>query len=129
MKKENIRIIYISPGKEAEIIEIENTKAAFRKLLKGNYIEYMPFDDSHVLLAEENGKKGRKKLNRAITDSEGRILDVIVGDFLIMRGNFDEQFYESVDPENEEDRRIFERLRFPHRFYLTEEGEIDARKE
>jgi len=58
----------------------------------GGLIEsYYPYDDPVVLICNEEGKINGLPLNRAIYDEDGKMADIIAGDFFIA-GLGDESF-------------------------------------
>lgn len=128
MKNEYIKVLFVSPGKKARIINTGNRAPAFRKLLKGHFTEYMPFDENHVLVARSEGRALREELNRAIRDDDGNILDVIVGDFFVAGCRYDEDEYSDFDLKSESDRKIYEMLLKPEKFIMKGGRITDAER-
>ena len=87
---EMLRVILCKPGETAEAIEIEDDLESMQELVGGLIQEYMPFHsetdpryDDVAIICNEEGKLMRLPPSRAITDEDGRVMDVIAGPFFI----------------------------------------------
>lgn len=78
-----ISVLLVQPGKAPRMVETADQLPALQKLVGGYIEEYMPFDDPVAIICNEDGKCMGLPLNRAIRDSEGRIMDIIAGDFFL----------------------------------------------
>lgn len=77
-----MKILYIEPGKEPRVMDVEHRLDVFKKLV-GGYIEAVyPWRDPAALVCNEEGKLNMKK-NRVLADENGRPYDVIHGPFFI----------------------------------------------
>ena len=78
-----MKVLLVKPKKKPEVVEIEGSLESLQKMV-GGYIEVTyPFDDPVGLIMNEEGKLLGLPSNRALKDSNGRIYDIIAGDFLI----------------------------------------------
>ena len=67
---EAIRVLFLSPGKKAEMREIEPTLESMQSQVGGMIEEYMPFDDDAAIVCNEEGKMMGLPLNRAVKDED-----------------------------------------------------------
>lgn len=82
-KSETIKVVMIEPGKEAREETIGTSLEELQKAV-GGYIEtYYPFDDSAVIVCNDEGKLNGMKPNRGIYDDKGQMMDIIFGPFFI----------------------------------------------
>ena len=83
MKDETLRVVFVEPGKPAQIKIIPNTLEAMQRAV-GGYIEATyPFSEEVCLVSNEEGKICHLPYNRALRDTNGSILDVIAGSFFL----------------------------------------------
>ena len=89
-KKNTISVVYCKPGECAETVEMEDKLEVMQDLVGGLIQEYMPFHsetdpryDDVAIICNEEGKLMRLPPSRAITDEDGRVMDVIAGPFLV----------------------------------------------
>ena len=76
-------MLLVKPKKKPEVMEIEDTLESLQKMV-GGYIEVVyPFDDPVGLIVNEEGKILKLPPDRALKDCNGKIYDIIFGDFLI----------------------------------------------
>ncbi len=80
-----IKVLMVEPGKKAYEKEIGTSLEEMYSLLDCNLIQtFYPFEDLVVIVCDDEGKlNGTSKPNRAIYDEDGRIVDVIFGNFFI----------------------------------------------
>ena len=84
----NITVLKVEPGREPEVISIENELSAFQLAVDG-YIETVTLPDGCVIICNEEGKLNDSKLNRYFVI--GNIwVNTIFGTFLIARTDEDE---------------------------------------
>lgn len=87
---------------------------------------YMPFtsddprEDDIAIVCNEEGKMNRMPLNRAITDEEGQMLDIIAGPFFICYAPLESETFESLPPDLEE--KYHKKFEQPESFFKTEKG-------
>ena len=99
---EKINVLFISPGKHAEMREIGETLEDMQKAVGGYIEEYMPFEDDVALVCNEEGKMLGLPLNRGITDEKGQLQDIIAGDFFICYAPLESEKFLSLPPDLEE---------------------------
>ena len=121
---DRISVIYIEPGKEPVIKEIDSGLESFQHEVGGDIEATYPFDDPVALLCNEEGKLTGLTLNRALCDGDGEIYDIIAGSFLIV-GCGDEDF--TTVPAELTDKYI-EMFKQPETF-MRYNGEILAIKD
>ena len=132
MNEENtIRVLYLEPEKEARVVEIADDLDAMQELVGGYIEEYMPFDDDVALVCNEEGKMNGLPLNRAVTNENGEIRDVICGSFFLCNALIGSESFLSLTEEQEKKYR--EKFRYPERFYRDGNGiravKFDPKKE
>ena len=117
---ETIRVLFLSPGKKAEMREIEHTLESMQSQVGGMIEEYMPFDDDAAIVCNEEGKMMGLPLNRAVKDEDGRVMDIICGDFFICYAPIESEEFLSLPPEME--KKYKEKFAWPETFMQTENG-------
>ncbi|MBR2674926.1 MAG: DUF3846 domain-containing protein [Mogibacterium sp.] len=85
-ERDKIRVIVCRVDERAEVIEIEDKLEAMREVVGGLIQEYMPLEDEVAIICNEEGKMMGLPLNRGIRSDEGRLQDIIAGDFFICYG-------------------------------------------
>ena len=88
MKKDSItayfcRVSPLSPY-QGTLGEIENSLKSLQWYVKGD-IQAVPLTDGLIIVCNDDGKLLKLPVNRAITDGEGHVLDVVVGNALVVR--------------------------------------------
>ena len=79
-----------------EIVDMDGTLEALQAAV-GGYIEAVyPFDDPVAIVCNDDGKFNGMQPNRALYDTDGEIMDIIAGTFLIV-GLSDDNFAELSD--------------------------------
>lgn len=91
MIEDKIKCLLVEPNKLPEEIEIEKGLKSYQKMV-GGLIEqaYLPFDDSVVIICNEEGKINNMELNRDIGH------DIIAGPFLIVGDDYDNADFKSL---------------------------------
>lgn len=117
---EKITVLYLETGKRARTVEIEDTLEAMQGLVKGPIEEYMPFEDDVAIICNEEGKMRGLPVNRGVKDEEGRLQDVIVGDFFIAYAPIESESFLSLPPDLE--RKYKEKFELPEQLYQTDSG-------
>ena len=74
----NIRVLYVQPGKYPEERVIEHTLAAMQALVGGDIEAVYPWEDNACVVCDDEGKLKHKPLNRPLED-----YDVLSGDFFV----------------------------------------------
>ena len=119
-RKEKLKVIYVEPGKRASVIEIEDSLKAMQSLVGGMIEEYMPYEDDVAIICNEEGKLMRLPPSRAITDEDGRVMDVIAGPFFICYAPLESERFLSM-PEDLE-HQFKEKFEYPEHFFRTDDG-------
>ena len=85
-----VRVIVCRPGETAAIEEIDDSLESMQRLVGGMIEEYQPFYDLQdprvedaAVFCNEEGKLNRLPPSRAVTDEDGRVMDIIAGPFFI----------------------------------------------
>ena len=86
-----VRVIVCRPGETAAIEEIDDSLESMQRLVGGMIEEYQPFydlqdprvEDVAIYCCNEEGKMNGMPPSRAVTDEDGRVMDIIAGPFFI----------------------------------------------
>lgn len=81
---ELLDVLLVSPGEHPKTIRIGAGLEELQKAVGGNIECVYPFDDMAGLIVNEEGKFNGSSLNRALYSEEGKLVDVIAGDFLVI---------------------------------------------
>lgn len=112
-----IKVIFVEPGRYAEIREIDANVASYQRLLNGRIKQICPFEDDVAIVINEDEKFNNTAPNRALI-IDHRIRDILHGNFFIC--GLGEENYESLLPE------LFEKyvnmFYYPERFEIGENG-------
>ena len=126
-KNEILRVILCKPGETAEAIEIEDDLESMQELVGGLIQEYMPFHseadpryDDVAIICNEEGKLMRLPPSRAITDENGRVMDVIAGPFFICYAPIESETFLSLPNDLKEEMR--KKFDLPEHYYRSDEG-------
>ena len=84
MKEQTITILRIAPGKSPETVSIPNTLESLQSEVGGMIEAVYPFPEEVCLLCHGEAKLIGLPLNRALSDEEGSIYDIIAGTFLVV---------------------------------------------
>ena len=91
-----MKILRVEPEKSPEIVEMDGSLASLQAAV-GGYIEAAyPWDDPVAIVCSDDGKFNGLAPNRAIYDTDGEIVDIIAGTFLIV-GLTDDNFGDLPD--------------------------------
>lgn len=82
--------LLVCPMKKPELVTVGDTLESLQDYVGGDVEFYQPFNDSAVLLLNEEGKLRGLPLNRSIENDRGETLDIIAGNFLIINEVNDE---------------------------------------
>ena len=115
-----INVIYVEPGEMARTIEMEDELAEMQKLVGGYIEEYMPFEDDVAIICNDEGKMNGLPLNRAVTDEDGQVMDIIAGPFFIAYAPIESEKFLSLPEELE--AKYKERFDRPEQFFRTDSG-------
>lgn len=76
-------VLYIQVGKKPQVIRIRQVLSEMQRLVGGIISTFSPFDDGSVMIVNDNGKNEGLAFNRAVRDKNGKVIDIIAGDFFI----------------------------------------------
>lgn len=124
-ERDKIRVIVCRTDERAEVVEIDDKLEAMQEVVGGLIQEYMPWEDEVALIVNESGKVSGLPLNRGIRNQDGRVQDVIAGDFFICYAPIESERFLSMPPELE--KKYLEMFDLPEMFMLGD-GEIMAVK-
>ena len=97
MENNKLNVLLVKPGQRPERVWIDAGLESLQKAV-GGYIEAVyPFEEPVAIIADEEGKVKGKELNRGLRTEDGKLYDVICGDFLVV--GLGEDDFESLTPE------------------------------
>lgn len=114
---DTIKVIFVAPGKFAEVREIEASLENYKQILNGPVKQICPFNDDVAIVLNEDEKFNNTPPNRALV-IDHRIRDILHGIFLIC--GLGEENYESLSPELLE--KYTDIFYSPERFEIGENG-------
>ncbi|MCD8153397.1 MAG: DUF3846 domain-containing protein [Clostridiales bacterium] len=117
--EDRIDALLIKPGKLPQPVRI-STELEDLQAIVGGDIEEFALDDTAGLIFNEEGRLNGLPLNRALRDDNGRMFDIIVGDFLVV--GFTEESYSFLTPEQME--KFEKQFHTPETFVKMERGII-----
>lgn len=83
LKEDKITVVLVEPGKYARVAEIATDLGSLQAAVGGNIETFYPYEEEVCLVVNDEGKINGMPLNRAIYDSEGKIMDIMAGPFFI----------------------------------------------
>ena len=125
-ERTTINVLLCEAGKRARMVEMEDSLEAMQKLVGGLIEEYMPFEDDVALICNDEGKMLGLPMNRAIPGEDGKIMDVICGDFFICYAPIESERFLSLPPELEE--KYKEKFYWPEQMFLRNDKGLTAIK-
>ena len=117
----NKRVVLVEPMKAARITELELSLENMQKTVGGLIQAVYPWEDTAVLVCNDEGKLLGLPLNRALEDSEGNIYDIVAGTFFICGIDGDGNFVGLTD---EQAALYSEKFRWPQSFTRKPDGTI-----
>ncbi len=110
-----MRIVYVEAGKSPQVKNIEGSLKEMQGLV-GGYIELLyPFNDTAVIVCNDEGKIMGLPLNRSIKHPEtGELYEIIAGNFFICDAPPDSDKLESLSSEQVE--IYMETFKYPEDF-------------
>lgn len=119
-KSELAKVVLVEPMKPARIEEMELTLSAMQKTVGGLIQAIYPWEDKVALVCNDEGKILEMPMNRALTDDEGHIYDIVCGTFFIC-GLTEDNFAGLTD---EQAALYSEKFRDIHKFVRGSDGKI-----
>lgn len=106
-----MRVLIVKPNEHPMQKDINNDLKTLQSIV-GGYMEVIyPFHDTAGLICNEDGKILKLPLNRTIRDEDGRVLDIISGDFIIV-GISESDFCDLTDEQIKEYTTMFYKKEF-----------------
>jgi hypothetical protein len=117
-----MRIVYIVAGQEPEVRDIGGSLEDMKKLVDG-YIEVIhPFNDTALIVCNEEGKINGLPLNRSLLHPEtGELYEIIAGNFFICDAPPDSDDFAGLS--EEQVKMYMEQFKDPESF-IIEDGKI-----
>lgn len=81
---EFLDVLLVSPGEHPKTVRIGAELEDLQSAVGGNIECVYPFDEMVGLIVNEEGKFNGSSLNRALYSEEGKLIDIIAGDFLVV---------------------------------------------
>ncbi len=78
-----IDVLLVEPGQYARVVTIGSKLESLQETVGGDIEAAYYFDDPVALICNEEGKINGLRLNRAVKDENGEIVDIIAGTFFI----------------------------------------------
>lgn len=112
-----IKVLAIRPAQKPEVVEIDNELETFQSFV-GGYIQVIyPWEDEVGIICNDEGKFCGAELNRALRNDEGKVYDIIAGDFLI--AGLDGEDFGSLS--DEQIKRYSKRFAVPEQFVKVDD--------
>ncbi len=80
---ESIKVVLVKPMQKPVIAEIGTELKDLQGMVGGLIEAVYPFEEQVAIVCNEEGKMNGLTLNRALKDEDGKIADIIAGDFFI----------------------------------------------
>ena len=113
LKEEKITVVLCEPGKLARIAEVTNDLNGLQSAVNGDIETFYPFEEEVCIICNEEGKFNGMEPNRAVYGEDGKIMDIIFGQFFIC--DCSGQNFASLS--EEQLKRFSEQFRRPEKFY------------
>ncbi len=94
-----IKVLVVEPLKAPYEKEIDIGLKSMQALVGGYIQAIYPFEDNTALICNEEGKITGLPLNRAITDQDGKIYDIVAGTFFLCSAPADSDEFASLSEE------------------------------
>ena len=113
-KDSYMKILVIEPMKEPYVKEIDGKLETMQSIVGGLIQAIYPFDHPETaIICNEEGKLNKLRLNRALFDKDGNIVDIIAGTFFLCSAPTDSENFESLNDEQIETyKKRFDALEF-----------------
>lgn len=118
MNADTLKVLLVRSGQEAVETEVEDTLKAKQEMVGGWIEMIMPFDDEAAIICNEEGKILGLPMNRALRNEEGKVIDIVCGDFFICYAPHDSEDFLSLPPEMMQ--KYKEKFQYPERFYMVD---------
>lgn len=116
--KKKITVVLVTPGKKAEVKQVENTLESLQYEVGGLIQAIYPFEDPVAIICNEEGKLNGLPFSRALYDENEQIYDVIAGTFMVV-GVGEENFVGLSEELAEKYKGVY---LFPEKIVKTNDG-------
>ncbi len=113
-----MKVLMVEPGKVPYVTEIKDDLKSLQEAVGGQIEVIYPWQESVALICNEDGKIDGLPLNRALYDADGKMYDIIAGNFFIA-GLGEEDFTELP---SELAKKFYEQFKHPEVFTQTARG-------
>ena len=109
-----MKILVIEPMKEPYVKEIDGKLETMQSIVGGLIQAIYPFDHPEIaLICNEEGKLTKLRLNRALFDKDGNIVDIVAGTFFLCSAPAESENFEGLSDEQIETyKKRFDALEF-----------------
>ncbi|MCQ2449784.1 MAG: DUF3846 domain-containing protein [Clostridia bacterium] len=113
-----MKVVLVKAGEKAVPAEIGSTLKDMQDVV-GGYIESLyPFEEEVAIICNDEGKLNGLPLNRALYDEDGKIIDIIAGDFFVC--GLTEDNFGDLSPE--QIRKYTDLFLYPEAFFRSNGG-------
>lgn len=123
VKNKMIKVVYLEPGKLAEIKDIDSSLEGLQETVDGFIETYYPFPEETCIVCNDEGKINGMKLNRGVYDENNKLIDIIAGPCFIC--DCSGENFDSLDEERL--NKYSEQFKYPEEFFRVG-GEIHGMK-
>ncbi len=111
MKKDNdlIQVLVIKTKEAPYVDNIKNNLETFQSLVGGDIEVITNRKDNTLLICKENGKLDNSPYNRPLK-VDGKVVDIICGDFLLV-GSLEDEFCSLTDEKCEEYKKEYDLIK------------------
>lgn len=110
-----MRVLVVEPERRPEVREIDGSLKSMQDIVGGLIQPIYPFDDSVVLVCNDEGKLMNLPANRGLRDKNGKIYDIVFGTFFLCGAPADSDHFTCLTPEQIE--RYRKRFHTPEMFW------------
>lgn len=119
-----MNVLMVEPGKVPHAIEIEGGLESLQAAVGGDIQATYPYEDPVAIICNEESKLIGLPLNRALYNDNGRMYDIVAGNFLIV--GLGEEDFTDLSPDLM--KKFTEQFKHPEKFARIA-GEIIAVKQ
>lgn len=123
MKPETMRVVMLEPGQFARVVDIEANLKGMQQAVGGDIEPFYCFDEEVCIVCCDEGKINGMPLNRAVYDTDNKMLDVIAGPCFIC--DCSTSNFKSLS--DEQIKKYREQFKYPENF-IRINNEIKALK-